>query len=1429
MSEIVLKDLIRFRGDRLFHGAVNLSWFWDDSEKNHLAAESCVFHGPNYHGVQQSDIGLSSEHRLQDTATFLKNTINSCYYKKDNPFTLAIAGYGTGKSHLALTIANLLSDLDSELAETIVSNVEIADTNIGKKIRLKLLENNKPCLVVALNGMKNFDLTSEISKQIYKQINSKNFDTTPLDELRPRFVNIIKLLNILNDSLKEEIKSYCNISDVEKIIESLKEQDERIYKLVHDFLLKHGFSIQSLGGESVDDIISTVVNEYCGENKPFQSLVFLFDEFGRYTEFATTRSQITGSGVLQSLYEGIQNNSEKASFIGFIQFELNAYLQRIAPEYKNEIIRFITRYQSSNKVYLSVNLETLIASLIQKKDNRIESLFDSEVSLKKSGDALKNINKWFTQSRNHNLWKNTKQFHKIISKGCWPLSPFSTWFLYHLTASGKHLQERSALALLNYIFDRYSNQRITDFDNWNLYPTDLWNKDLEQEFISSEDLGQTGSITHSYVAVLDRYKDKLSGESIKLLQAIVLSLKMGVQIENQQEALVVFEKLCGLNKIQIEQGLDSLKTEFNVIEWDETIKFYDILSDSASRTQFLLWLKQKVKNIYDEKAKAKLFMGKAATWFDLLKDLECDFAEENLITTKEWYFQTRTSDLEMLPNTITVMADSWEKAVSVDNPRGSIIYCYINQNYYLEDVISSVKKQLMTISFEKKMPAIPIIVVLLYDEDGKLGQYLAEYSILVAHISKQDIQKFGNLIKIHKEKLYTIIQSSLEKMLKDRYYITPLANELKSTRLNGVALEVFKNIYPDALPFFFDGFSTARGNAANTCLQLTKDLLLGKLDYNKVLAMEVREKNRSLTVLNESWGIFNKDGSISRSPGEPIAQRIIEEWEEKLNSDTEHFNIGYEIIEKTKPPYGANIASIGLLFGVFVAARLDSLIFQKDGHQFAILQLIDNGDIFRGRFLDIDSLKNLQLVKVGGESISEWQNLLDRWERCESFRDKIKYYIKSIELKNRIPIPNNYVYRYEILCNQSLEAEEAIRKKENIFNDVLMKIERAIKVDKMGDVSWGAAELLDLQENMKMEMPAWTTHEINELPPHIEKAKQLIIQHFSSWLARQVPRGESPEQLGDFKHYLLSKVGGNLKKLGLNDLYEEVIKKVQDVTKLAEETVKAKQLNRDIESFLQMNDESVFTMPRLAKLRGLQKTAQEYISKSKEISPDLIYILNESITELHQFVNRLKETEKLILGKAMALLDSEILSFQEVEEVRKQINNLIPIFEGCEADLEELGSMDKAIKYFEQFNKKLNEELTWEQFETISKDMKRVIIESFEEDEITWPIEDILTSLYEEIKGNRICQSIAWLDEIKKEFNRINSMNTSEASQLHSRVNNHPTFLAEQQIVEANKISNQIEKHLNKLALEWLVEKFKELPEPSKKEFLKIAQQIIIT
>ena len=128
-----LNDIVRFRGDRLFHGAVSISWFGADEEKSKAASQAFVFHGPKYHGVQQGDVGTGHGHRLMDTASLILAVARRCYGLEDQPFTLAIAGYGTGKSHLGLTLASLFSAPDGEVAQNVLSAIETADAGIGRR------------------------------------------------------------------------------------------------------------------------------------------------------------------------------------------------------------------------------------------------------------------------------------------------------------------------------------------------------------------------------------------------------------------------------------------------------------------------------------------------------------------------------------------------------------------------------------------------------------------------------------------------------------------------------------------------------------------------------------------------------------------------------------------------------------------------------------------------------------------------------------------------------------------------------------------------------------------------------------------------------------------------------------------------------------------------------------------------------------------------------------------------------------------------------------------------------------------------------------------------------------------------------------------------------------------------------------------------
>ena len=172
-------DIVDFRRDLFFDGAVQIGWFETDAQRRDLAASHFVFHGPQYHGVSEQDLRGAGGFQLTDTAQFTHNLLNALDPQHDSslPFALAIAGWGTGKSHLGLTLATLLSQPDNEVAETILANLEAADVDLGQSIRTTLRSWNQTVLVLPINGMQDFDLASELSRQVLTQLRAHGLDT----------------------------------------------------------------------------------------------------------------------------------------------------------------------------------------------------------------------------------------------------------------------------------------------------------------------------------------------------------------------------------------------------------------------------------------------------------------------------------------------------------------------------------------------------------------------------------------------------------------------------------------------------------------------------------------------------------------------------------------------------------------------------------------------------------------------------------------------------------------------------------------------------------------------------------------------------------------------------------------------------------------------------------------------------------------------------------------------------------------------------------------------------------------------------------------------------------------------------------------------------------------------------------------------------
>jgi len=654
-------------------------------------------------------------------------------------------------------------------------------------------------------------------------------------------------------------------------------------------------------------------------------------------------------------------------------------------------------------------------------------------------------------------------------------------------------------------------------------------------------------------------------------------------------------------------------------------------------------------------------------------------------------------------------------------------------------------------------------------------------------------------------------------MIKKRNYITSFEEPIQSQRLGQVCSVIFEKIYTKPLPFPFDGFSTAKGNAADTCLQLTTDLFRGVLDYQAILAKPTKDKNRAVQVLKESWQIFGRDGTVARKPSNNIVKAIINEWEDHLKKGSNRLNMAETVRKICFPLYGANIASAGLLLGVFLVSRIEELTIMRDGQSIDITKLLNDG-IFRGKYLDLAKLNHVDLIKSGSES-SEWKEMLDEWEQAIYYEDRLDCYHRALNLKERIAIPHALSYKYDHLKNLADDAFIKIEEKNKKVENALEKIENGYEKSDAGLISWGGSDIKTLQEKMQKDS-SWMPDEVSELNKEIEYARQATIQTFPNWLPSKVPRFDTPAEVGSYQHYMLRVVGNNIKNLGLNNEFDLLQQHVAKAIEKADTIAEAKQIIRDAESYITTHSDADRLL-RVAEIRGQLDVVKEFTNKligmAKRINlPEM----NATRKILSEHAEKLHARDKLIKEKADKVWNATI-SQDSLDQLLLNINELEHVFEGCESDIEDFRIMRRALQMYQDcYHQLFVETLNNNEFEKLAEKLSKKAIEEFDEEKPPWDPEETIGDIVNEAKKLRITKGDEWMKAIDIAVKGLQEMDARDANLLREKAINSPVYLNDKQRESLKQLTKQIDSYLTKLEVEWLVEKYSHLDSRAKNDFL---------
>ncbi len=1408
-----LGDIIRFRDDKLFYGAVDVSWFFRDRAKSRAAATAFVFHGPRYHGVRQYE---NSEHKATDTASFALGVLQQCCGKGEQPFKMAVSGYGTGKSHLALALAELLHEPEGEPGNAVCAGIADADAAMGRECRILLNEQHKPSLVIPLNGMNEFPLMSEITRRALELLRADGHDGAPIERVRPRFIDVATLIEKLDIKIKHEICQEAGKPNLETLITALrKDQDETVYKAVAEYLINLGLPIDVGQNGSLQDLFISITENYCGEGKPYKNVVILFDEFGKYLEFATGKPYIAGSGALQELYEAVQVCSQYVCFVGFIQFELKSYLQRINAQYRNEAQRYITRYDNTEKYYLSTNFETLIAHLIERKDSEfIENQFMKNGE-KNIETAYLYIRQFFPETQHSAIWKDQELFGRVVCRGGWPLSPFALWFISFLASGSRFLQGRSALSLLRELFGNLAAQPVNEMPRGGIAAVELLTDSLREELIASEESGNQGAITHTLTSILNRHCGRLGHEAVNILKAIVIAEKLRMAAKSREDAVRGLSWLSGISSDIVQKELQNLQYNLNLVEWDDTLCYFDLLGDAIPKTQFISFLHQRRRNEYNSMTYEKLFTSTVDHLTDLTnKDVETSFGEEHNIRTREWRFASKKTNMDVISHMFHMTISEYSAHIGPDEAKGCIIYCYVRSDIYIEDAMNKVRKDFRGELSQQGLRHAPIFIILLHDADEKLGNLLADYDIL-QKLNQTEKSKFANLVPSYEESLCRNAENVVHQLIKERHWITSLHEELPQ-RLGSVGLAIFEHIYTNVVPFPMDGFNTANGNGPKTAYDFARKLFHGKLTFDDVQAMNSSEKNRAVTLLKNNWQIFSPSGSVKRFP-EPL-RPIFSRWDKV--SQSEGLVLGDKYEEIMRPPYGMNSLAALLAMGVYLAARLDKHHINDNGRAISIQEWASSLFSDNWKKFASHSFGNARLIP-SGESSNQWSELFDEWESCLSYQQLREFPEKAEALRKVSPITTaEDMERYIALKTRSEEAQ----KEWNKFMELCAKAENQQDVaEQKGDFSLYLASTANFNKlfNIVNSKPGcWPAEYSARYGDILGKMRQQVIAAFPDWLDTLAPRAATLDGIAEFK----KKMAGYQEKLSGLSLDAQV-RQMEKATKEACHNIEVigKYKNRmmEVNNWITENKNTLSTSTFVA-LQSSLKTAKEYAKSLSVIARNKPL---EGLSELRENLSNYQKNIEIHIAKLQERLAKIFTitpsSREDTEKLLQCLNMIEPFFERSN-NAEDIINLKNTIELIlRRWQTIINDtNLDNNMIEIELKNFKSEIEQHIENNELQLNINDIYMMINNDVLRYRKELSLRWLVNAREKCKNLSNMTVYDANMLLSSLRSAPAYLIEKDKVDLDSLRKNVREYLEQQKIEWLVQEYNSLSKVQQQIFL---------
>jgi hypothetical protein len=937
-----IKDIISINSQAVLSNAIQLAWYYDPTQKseNDRLVSGYVFgNGVNRHIGNHTEISsLPVFERIRDA---FGNPSAS------NIFTI-IANYGHGKSHFALVLANYFGLApNSPVLEEIINHIETCSNKVtADQFRFFKGQTKKSQLVVTLAGDQFQDLRQGFLRALRRALDAH--EATRNRPIKSIYAKAVEWLRSLERESLRHADAYLGNkyqTDVDTLTAALENFESDKEFIVKD-LSRELNKIEANFGADVNlkEIIKDTVNELCtGADAPFHKMLILFDELGIYTQLWCHNPMAAGNFAPQEIFNACSELQGKLCFVGFVQRDLNSFVQGYSIQVQNEFKKWAGRMLPESTYHLVSNLEEVIGKLIIKKDKWKSVIFDNSPQITEESSMV-----WETIQRYKETWE-PNNFFLTVGRDCYPLHPFTTGLLcgFDFTQGS-----RTIIGAVNSMLStaEESQVNISGRLKW-IRPIELI-KEFEIDF--KKDSSEYSSYEYA-VNALSRDAEPILFE---VLQALFLYKEGKINKQNKYDQALLLAHLAAYTEVETRAALDKLKDDYDAIRYSVKKREYEFTGVGTSRIVVLDLARREItgKQVdslvkYLEKLKA---FENLTLHDSQARDFKFDFAFEG----DEWYLAPRFLDASKLdPEPIKKLCI---ETINEGEARGTVVFLLSANSVELEEARERAEGLLDEL--RKENFTHPLVIAVPKDAATQIERQILIKDCLVNGMSTPSKVQFGDSHRAALEYVNKELTDHLIAHIRTAEFVVPSDLRLKigpkDKNLDEIADALFADIYKFRPPANSNVMkpSGAKGNTATA--EIARQLIVNELNFDGLNSEKQNVVKQVLIEGTNKWGILDTGYKIR----DPKNTRVAQAWSllRKSVSENEWTTFAGLLQKLIMPPYGYDDYTTTFLIAAWIGKHKHELGFKDNRKQAA---MVNQNTLNQANLTPVDLQNNLNKSK----------------------------------------------------------------------------------------------------------------------------------------------------------------------------------------------------------------------------------------------------------------------------------------------------------------------------------------------------------------------------------------------------------------------------------------------------------------------------------